>query len=202
MFYFSLVGFINMAKELSLPYSVDYIVSSVPEYKNLSCISMLSLTYEKMNAFIFRPLIIIELKISVHYLNQKLKIFCSHQENILFLFYPLLKYVDFLKMWRYFIKMKIYTHLCTYVHTYICITLSSSHTNTDTLAPKCIHATHIHILLDETAFHIALIPLGKVCIQLFSLQLWVFSEGWNGYLFSEGEPFCSRSFVVGSEEWW
>ena len=27
-----------------------------------------------------------------------------------------------------------------------------------------------------SAFHIALIPLGKVCIQLFSLQIWVNSR--------------------------
>ena len=55
-------------------------------------------------------------------------------------------------------------------------------------------ATRVQIL-DETAFHIALIPLGKVWIQLFSLQLWVngrtdwFLQAWQLVYEKENSEF-------------
>ena len=63
-----------------------------------------------------------------------------------------------------------HTHIYIYIYIYIC--------------PCCYGYCHRkwtwqHEFKSWTrliAFHIALIPLGKVCIQLFSLQLWVNSR--------------------------
>ena len=86
------------------------------------------------------------------------------------------------------IQIHIYTHIQTYAKT--CIhTNSRAHTRIHT----CIHGwrclwcdgyrqrkwTRWHEFkswLRLTAFHIALIPLGKILIQLFSLQIWVVSR--------------------------
>ena len=96
--------------------------------------------------------------------------------------------IEILSLKFVYLQFKLFGMQCTRVHYEISICHSSRYSIAWCNGYRRRKWTRRHEFKSWTkliAFHIALIPLGKVWIQLFSLQLWV--NSWADWIFSLGE---------------